>query len=103
MGRDLVARLKADPAKITVISPGVDPVVVAYDSHDKAVLAQYDIRGPFFLYPAITYRHKNHAVLVEAFSAVVKKHPDVTLVLTGGEGPVEGELRDLIRVLGVGE
>lgn len=99
VGRDLVARLNADPAKITVISPGVDPVVVAYDSNDRNVLDQYGLHGPFFLYPAITYRHKNHAVLIEAFSAVVKHHPDAWLVLTGGEGPCEGEVRSLIRRL----
>ncbi len=103
VGRDLVARLKADPAKITVISPGVDPVVVAYDSHDKAVLERYGLGGPFFLYPAITYRHKNHAVLIEAFRSVVTSHPGATLVLTGGEGPCESEIRELIGVLGVGD
>ncbi len=103
VGRDVVNRLKADPAKITVISPGVDPVVVAYDSHDRTVLDQYELSGPFFLYPAITYRHKNHAMLIEAFSAVVKAHPDITLVLTGGEGPCESEVSDLIDRLRISD
>ena len=47
---------------------------------------------PFFLYPAITYPHKNHLVLVEAMTAVVDRHPEAVLVLTGGSGTAEPAL-----------
>lgn len=101
VGRDVVARLQADPAKVTVIAPGVDPVVVAYDSHDRHVLEQYGVTGPFFLYPAITYPHKNHAMLIEAFASVVSEHPEARLVLTGGAGPDEDDVLGLIRRRGL--
>src|SRR5207249_1109877 len=53
----------------------------------------YAIDGPFFLYPAITYPHKNHVLLVRAFADVVTLHPDALLVLTGGPGTLEDAVR----------
>jgi alpha-1,3-rhamnosyl/mannosyltransferase len=45
---------------------------------------------------AITWPHKNHPLLVEAFAAVAYADTDVDLVLTGGEASGEGRLRDEI-------
>jgi glycosyltransferase involved in cell wall biosynthesis len=49
--------------------------------------------GPFLLAPAITYPHKNHAVLLEAMAVLAARRPDLQLVCTGGVGSMEGELR----------
>jgi glycosyltransferase involved in cell wall biosynthesis len=59
--------------------------------------------APLFVYPAITYRHKNHAVLIEAFASLVREHPGAKLVLTGGAGEAEAEVRDLIAARGLGD
>lgn len=56
---------------------------------------------PFFVYPAITYAHKNHRTLVQAFAPVARAHPGVRLVLTGGAGPLDHEIRELIGHLGL--
>ncbi|HYF47618.1 MAG TPA: glycosyltransferase family 1 protein [Acidimicrobiales bacterium] len=57
------------------------------------VRARYGLgERPFFLYPAITYPHKNHIVLVEAMSAVVDRHPEAALVLTAGSAGAESAL-----------
>lgn len=56
--------------------------------------------GRFLLYPAITYPHKNHLVLLEAFAHV---DDDVTLVLTGGAGPDEAEVMARARRLGLAD
>ncbi len=49
------------------------------------------LRGhPYFLYPAITYPHKGHLLLLDAFAQVAADHPDTRLVLTGRPGPLEG-------------
>jgi alpha-1,3-rhamnosyl/mannosyltransferase len=44
---------------------------------------------PFVVYPAITYTHKNHAVLLDAFARVRGAVPDARLVLLGGPGGAE--------------
>jgi len=53
----------------------------------------------FFVYPAITYAHKNHRTLIEAFAPVARAHPNLHLVLTGRAGPLEAEITDLIQRL----
>ena len=49
------------------------------------------VAGRFFLHPAIAYEHKGHRVLIKAFGLL--ERDDVRLVLTGGEGPIEAEVR----------
>ncbi|MBA4187429.1 MAG: hypothetical protein C0467_05355 [Planctomycetaceae bacterium] len=44
--------------------------------------------GPFFIYPARGWPHKNHAVLLRAWSRFHELHPQYTLVLTGTGGRV---------------
>jgi alpha-1,3-rhamnosyl/mannosyltransferase len=68
----------------------------------EEVRARYRLPGPWFLYPVITYPHKNHRVLVEAFAAVARAHPDATLVLTGGAAGAEDALSASIERLGLG-
>ena len=58
---------------------------------------------PYFLWPAITYPHKNHVRLLEAFRRVVDRGADVDLVLTGGEGPSESEVRATVDRLGLAD
>jgi alpha-1,3-rhamnosyl/mannosyltransferase len=65
-----------------------------------AALRRIALAGdPFFIYPVITYAHKNHRTLVEAFAPVARTHPSVRLVLTGGVGPAEPEVAGLIQRL----
>ena len=56
---------------------------------------------PYFLYPVITYRHKNHRVLLDAFALLHADHPEVRLVLTGGPGDAEDDVRAAIGRLGL--
>jgi alpha-1,3-rhamnosyl/mannosyltransferase len=49
------------------------------------------------LYPAITYPHKNHQVLLDAFAALAALDDDVRLVLPGGEGSEEARVRARIE------
>jgi alpha-1,3-rhamnosyl/mannosyltransferase len=49
------------------------------------------------LYPAITYPHKNHLMLIDAFRGVIDDVPDAALVLTGGEARLEGDVLEAVR------
>jgi len=66
-----------------VVVPAPAPVIAAGRDTPPA------LEGPFFLYPAITHRHKNHVTLLRAFARVAAARPDVSLVLTGGPGERE--------------
>lgn len=92
---DIVERLGVHPDSVLVVPPGVEPVC---DGPDPAavsdVLERYGLVGRrYFLYPAVTYPHKNHVTLIRALAALVHSHADVCLVLTGGEGPAEAAAR----------
>ncbi|HEU4480283.1 MAG TPA: glycosyltransferase family 1 protein, partial [Actinomycetota bacterium] len=82
--RTVIERLSIDPSLVIVVPHGISPRENL--QRDPTIRERYSIPGPYFLYPAATYPHKNHLVLIEALAKVVETHPDVTLVLTGAKG-----------------
>jgi len=85
--RTVIERLSIDPSIVIVVPHGIAPraqVEVASDVRER-----YDLPGPFFVYPAATYPHKNHLVLLEGFSRLLEVYPDASLVLTGAKGSQE--------------
>ena len=55
------------------------------DSRRAAVRATYDLPERFLLYPANTWPHKNHRLLVDALEHIEKTHGEhLPLVCTGG-------------------
>ena len=96
----VLARFGLDPAAVVTVPHCVEPDVQPITPSD-VLRARYRLGGPAVLYPAITYPHKNHATLVEAFAEVHRAHPDAQLVLPGGEGACEAALRAQIEGLGL--
>ena len=96
--RSVLARFGTDPAKVVVVHHGV---ARSPGEPEDVIRARYDLPGPVVLYPAITYPHKNHRVLVAAFAEVVRRRPETTLVLTGGAGTEELALRRQVADLGL--
>lgn len=101
----LLSVVDLPPERVWIVPHGIPtPSVGPGREADLAQIEEgYGIRPPFVVYPAITYPHKNHVTLVRAFAEVVRHRPDASLVLTGGEGPMEQELREVIADLGLGE
>jgi alpha-1,3-rhamnosyl/mannosyltransferase len=81
--RTVIERLSIDPSIVIVVPHGISPRDQTEIPTD--VRERYDLPGPFFLYPAATYPHKNHLVLLEGFAKLLKVHPDASLVLTGAK------------------
>ncbi len=105
---DLSQRLHVDPSRLLRVPPGVTAPVPATPAELEAVVDRYGLAGvngsvrPFFMYPAITYPHKNHVLLAHSFSAVCRERPEALLVLTGGVAQREERLLAAIERLGIG-
>lgn len=80
-------RFDPDPGRIVVI-PHAVPVRPPATAQAELV-ERYALGGPVVLYPAITYPHKDHQTLVDAFAQVRIRHPQALLVLPGGVGDAE--------------
>jgi DNA-binding CsgD family transcriptional regulator len=87
---DVVARIGIDPRRVLLVPPGLDPMMPVDPDVARDVRERYEIGdAPFFLYPTITYAHKNHVGLVRAFARVTEADDRVLLVLTGGAADAE--------------
>ncbi len=94
--RTVIERLNIDPSIVVAVPHGISPREDKVDASD--IRERFDIPGRFFLYPAATYPHKNHLVLLEAFSKLLKVHPDVSLILTGAKAWAEWKVAADMRV-----
>lgn len=92
---DLVITISEFAREQIVSHLGIDPdrVVVAPLGVDASQYVPFKgERKPFVLYPARGWAHKNHTRLVAAMELVRQRHPELTLVLTGGALDQLGEL-----------
>ena len=83
------ARVHAIAAPVTIPAPDTLPRHVDESAVPTDLRPMLAGTVPFFLYPAITYAHKNHGVLLDAFAIIRRAHPEVRLVLSGGAGAVD--------------
>jgi glycosyltransferase involved in cell wall biosynthesis len=97
--RTVIERLNIDPSIVLVVPHGISPRERRETT--AGIRDKFDIRGPFFVYPAITYRHKNHLVLIEAFAKLLDTHPETMLVLTGARGTVEPSIAAEVKARGI--
>jgi glycosyltransferase involved in cell wall biosynthesis len=67
---DVVKRYRVDPDKIQVIFEAATTESLPEPSEHllETIKAKYQIEGPFALYPAMTWPHKNHLRLLEALA-----------------------------------
>jgi alpha-1,3-rhamnosyl/mannosyltransferase len=96
----VVERLSIDPSIVRVVPHGISPRLERA-GRERRSAHRYGISGAFFIYPAITYPHKNHMVLIEAFARVLEGHPDTMLVMTGAKGTMEVPIAKRVRELGI--
>ena len=100
---ELRTRLEVPDSRLLVTPPAIEPdpspLAGAGPGEAGDVVDRFGLDRPWFLYPAITYPHKDHATLVRALARV----PDALLVLTGGKGPSESEVMALVADTGVAD
>lgn len=102
--RDRVVDLLHIPRERTDIVPAPlrDRSMITTTRDTPSVAKILDSHDPYFVYPAITYPHKNHVTLLHAFAQFRRDNPNVRLVLTGGEGGEEPAVRSAIESLDLG-
>lgn len=93
----MVERFGLDPAVVRVMPSTWDEAVMPVD--DDPVVGSLG-PGPVILYPAVTHPHKDHATLVRAAGRLADRHRGLQLVLTGGEGRAEDDLRRVAATAG---
>ncbi|CAN5910341.1 N/A [soil metagenome] len=98
----VVERLGVPQAQVLTVPHGVEPPDPVPAAQLEEIRARYRLGGRIIVYPAITYPHKDHRTLIEAFARLAGSRPDLTLVLVGGPGPSEGDVASAIRASGVG-
>lgn len=70
---DLIAHLNADPERITVVYPGVDPSFRPLDDRAIAdVRTRYGLAGPFILSVGTLQPRKNYSTLIEAYARLCR-------------------------------
>ena len=87
VGSQVVERLGVDPGRVVTVPIGTETVVANPAEPSDP---------PTILYPAVTHPHKNHLMLVEAFTRLADHHPTARLVLTGGPGTAEAEVANAV-------
>jgi glycosyltransferase involved in cell wall biosynthesis len=88
----VVEAFGVDPERVLVVPHGMPALDVPSPAAVASARARYGIgEAPYVVYPAITHPHKGHRVLIDMLD-----HLDVELVLPGGEGAAEPELRAAI-------
>ncbi|MDQ3916291.1 MAG: glycosyltransferase family 4 protein [Actinomycetota bacterium] len=105
--RTVIERLNIDPSVVIVVPHGISPRAPRGPVRD--LRDRYELHGPIFLYPAASYPHKNHLLLLEAFKKFLSVQPDALLVLTGARAymesltakQMEARIEEEIKTLGI--
>jgi glycosyltransferase involved in cell wall biosynthesis len=100
--QDLVSRLRVPPEKVSVI--GWAPPVDAYGDVSEGDLARarakFQLPPAFALYPAQTWRHKNHLRLLDALARLRDREGlEVPIVFTGRLNEFHEVLQRRVREL----
>ncbi len=67
------------------------------------IRAKFKLDDDYLFYPAHSWPHKNHEILVDAFALLCKRFPNLKLVLTGGNFASNHPARKMIEKHGVEE
>ena len=100
----LVERYEIPPEKIDVIYIGYNSQCRVIQDHHRleALRSKYQLQKPFMYYPAATWPHKNHKVLLAALALLKDRWSfDGQLVLTGIAMKASSEVLAEIRRLGL--
>lgn len=94
----VLERFDTEPARIVTAHHGVSTLP---GTDPRVLVERYRLAGPVVLCLGISYPHKNHAMLLDAFARVRREVPDALLVMPGGAGTEEAALHAQADRLGI--
>ena len=102
---EIIRHLRADPEKIEVVYPAVDPFFQSGPDHADIASTRFKfgIDRDYILYAGIYKPRKNHVRLLEAFRLLLKNGIQSQLVIAGPMGAGELVLRRLAHKLRIAE
>jgi glycosyltransferase involved in cell wall biosynthesis len=103
--RDIIHHLHAEPAKIEVVYPGVDPHLQRVTDARRldALCDRFHLDDEYILYTGIYKPRKNHSGLLRAFREFLASGGRAKLVIAGPGGEAAAALRQMATELGVAE
>jgi glycosyltransferase involved in cell wall biosynthesis len=102
---EIIRYLRADPEKIEVVYPAVDPFFQS-GSHPAdlaSARSKFGIDRDYILYAGIYKPRKNHVRLLEAFRLLLKNGIQSQLVIAGPMAAAEPVLHRLAQQLGIAQ
>jgi glycosyltransferase involved in cell wall biosynthesis len=89
-----------DADRVIVVPHGIPPIARPSQADvDAARSAVGVVGGRYLVYPAITHPHKGHTLLID----MLRRLDDISLLLIGGEGAAEPDLRRAVAEAGLGD
>ena len=83
----------AEPSRVMVVPHGFEPELLTDVTDEAELRRRFALSdGRVIVYPAVTNHHKNHRFLIDLLSSTWRD-PDLRLVLIGGSGTSEAEVR----------
>lgn len=99
VARQVCDRFGIEPERVVTVSSGFDPQSLGDPSEVELppqVARLRRGRVPYFIYPAVTHPHKDHLTLIDAMAGLRAEGREVALVLTGGVGAADDQVRQRI-------
>lgn len=102
---EIVAFYGVHPSRISVVPLGLSREYLAPSDRDqnRKRRQRLGVERKYVLYVGTFKPHKNVDALINAFSVVHERHPDIALVLAGSMGDAGERCRDLVSHLGLSE
>jgi glycosyltransferase involved in cell wall biosynthesis len=103
--KDLIREYRIDADRIVVIRYGTafEAYQPPHEAHTSRIRQELSLPSQFFVYPAITWPHKNHELILRALGQLRAMGRPVHVVFTGVITPYRERLDALAHELGVQE
>lgn len=99
----VIDRFGVDASRVVVVPHGVEPDIGVRARSEFELRRDYGLgSGRVLVFPAITHPHKGHRFLLDVMAAYWDD-PDLRLVLLGGPGAADAEVRRQVERLGLGQ